>query len=99
MKEIIVKIEELCFQIDNYLSYIKDDNKIIDAIYDYLTDNKITIIYPNTYVQAYSDFISFFNRLKKSLDEVDSTEYNDKTFYILNYFRDILFNIDLSVIR
>lgn len=99
MNEIIVKIEELCFQIDNYIPYIKNDNKIIDAIYDYLTDNKITIIYPNTYVQAYSDFISFFNRLKKSLDEVYGIEYNDKTFYILNYFRDILFNIDLSVIR
>ena len=99
MNEIIVKIEELCFQIDNYIPYIKNDNKIIDAIYDYLTDNKITIIYPNTYVQVYSDFISFFNRLKKSLDEVYGIEYNDKTFYILNYFRDILFNIDLSVIR
>ena len=99
MNEIIVKIEELCFQIDNYIPYIKNNNKIIDAIYDYLTDNKITIIYPNTYVQAYSDFISFFNRLKKSLDEVDSTEYNDKKLHVLNYFRDILFNIDLSVIR
>ena len=99
MNDIIVKIEELCFQIDNYLPYIKDDNNIIDAIYKYLTNNDITIIYPNTYVQAYSDFISFFNRLKKSLDEVYNIEYNDKKLYILNYFRDILFNIDLSVIR
>lgn len=94
---LLIKIEDLCIAVDNYLEKLYENIELyISAIYDYLHQD-ITIIYPNTFVQTYNDYINFFNRLKDTLNKVAILP--DKCIYIIDYFRKILFDIDLSVIR
>lgn len=95
---LMIKVEDICIAVDNQLPNLENNARtVILGIHDYITSQNITIIYPNTFVQTYADYHSFFNRLVSAFDKVEILPKQRE--FIIDYFRKILFDIDLSVIR
>ena len=100
MQTTMIKVNELCPEID---AVIEDDSVSgtirVKRIYDYINDymQNVTIIYPNTFATTIGLYLSFFNRLKSFLDSVEDLEQEKKV--IISYFQNILFDVDLSVIK
>lgn len=100
MQTTMIKVNELCPEIDNVIADDSIPGTVrVKRIYDYINDymQNVTIIYPNTFAPTIGLYLSFFNRLKSFLDSVEDLEQEKKV--IISYFQNILFDVDLSVIK